>query len=50
LRIAAVSRGGAIAYASRQPVTEYVFDSPLMVTVRSRIPGRLASATCGRPS
>ena len=35
---------------TRQPVTAYVLDIPLIVTDRSRIPSRPARATCGRPS
>ena len=35
---------------TRQPVTAYVFDIPLIVTDRSRIPSIVASAMCGRPS
>ena len=34
---------------TRQPVTEYVLDSELMVTVRSAMPGRVASGMCSTP-
>jgi hypothetical protein len=43
----AVTAAGATQYPSRQPVTLNVFDSPLIVTVRSAIPGSDAMLTCG---
>jgi hypothetical protein len=48
--MAPVSDGGEIVQPTRQPVTLYVFDSPLMVTVRSAIPSIVAIGICGRPS
>ena len=42
--------GAAIAQPTRQPVTVYVFDSALIVTVRSSMPGSVAIGTCRRPS
>ena len=41
------SCGGATAKPSRQPVTEKVFEKPLIVTVRSRMPGRRPGAGAG---
>ena len=38
--------GGAMTQPTRQPVTEYVFDSELTATVRSRMPGIVASGMC----
>ena len=38
LRMASVIPGGATAHPTRQPVTLYVFDIPLTMIVRSRIP------------
>ena len=37
---------GAMTQPTRQPVTEYVFDSEWIVTVRSAMPGRVASGMC----
>ena len=45
MRIALVSPDGAIAQPTRQPVTAYVFDSALIVTVRSSSPGTVAGGT-----
>ena len=45
-----VSAAGAIAQPTRQPVTLKVFDNPLVVTVRSAMPGSDAIGTCARPS
>jgi hypothetical protein len=45
LRIAPVSVGDAIVHPTRHPVTEYVLESALIVTVRSDIPGRVAIGT-----
>ena len=42
--------GGATAHPTRQPVTLYVFDSALIVIVRSRMPGSVAIGTCSAPS
>ena len=44
-RIPFISGGAAIAQPTRQPVTAYVFDSALIVTVRSSIPGIVAIGT-----
>ena len=49
-RIPAISGVGAIAHPTRQPVTEYVFESALIVTVRSSMPGSVAIGTCSAPS
>ena len=38
--MASVSSAGARIQPMRQPVTLNVFDAPLMVTVRSRMPGQ----------
>ncbi len=40
------SSGDAIVQPIRQPVTEYVFDIEWMLTVRSAIPGSVASGMC----
>ena len=48
-RIALVSSSEAIAHPTRQPVTEYVFDKLLMVTVRSLMPSKDASGMCLAP-
>ena len=40
------SSGLAIVQPIRQPVTEYVFDIELIETVRSAIPGSVASGMC----
>ena len=37
-----INAGAATAHPTRHPVTEYVFDSALIVTVRSSIPGIVA--------
>ena len=42
----AVSVGGAMTQPTRQPVTEYVFDSELIATVRSAMPGSVAIGMC----
>ena len=42
LGMPAVSSGGAMSQPMRQPVTEYVLLAPLMVIVRSFIPGSVA--------
>ena len=41
-----VSSGDAITQPTRQPVTEYVFDIESIETVRSAIPGSVASGMC----
>ena len=41
-----VSSGEAIVQPIRQPVTEYDFDIEWMDTVRSAIPGSVASGMC----
>ena len=46
----AISGAAAIAQPTRHPVTEYVFDSALIVIVRSRMPGSVAIGTCSAPS
>ena len=46
----AINAGGAIAHPTRHPVTAYVFDSALIVTVRSLMPGSVAIGTCSAPS
>ena len=46
-RIAPDTAAGAMAQPIRQPVTANVFDAPLMVTVRSAIPGSVAMGTWG---
>src|SRR5919204_11302 len=46
--IAPVSDGGEIVQPTRHPVTLYVFDNPLIVTVRSAIPSIVAIGTCWR--
>ena len=50
LRMPGVSEVGAMAHPMRHPVTLYVFDRPLIVTVRSAMPGIEAMAVCRRPS
>jgi hypothetical protein len=45
-RIPRIKGSEAIAQPTRHPVTLYVFDSALIVTVRSRISGRVAIGTC----
>ena len=40
------SAGEAMVQPIRQPVTEYVFDIEWMLTVRSAIPGSVASGMC----
>ena len=40
-----MSAGAAIAHPTLQPVTAYVFDSALIVTVRSSMPGIVAIGT-----
>ena len=37
---------GAMIQPMRQPVTLKVLEAPLMVTVRSRMPGSVAMGTC----
>ncbi len=49
-RIPAINEVGAIAHPTRQPVTEYVFERALIVTVRSSMPGIMAIGTCSTPS
>ena len=49
-RIPPVSSSGATTQPTRQPVTEYVFDSALIVTVRSSSPGTVAGGTWRTPS
>ncbi len=49
LRMASVRSGGAMIQPMRQPVTLNVLEAPLMVMVRSAIPGRVRSGMC-RPS
>ena len=46
LRIAFVTSGGAIVQPTRHPVTAYVLDSALKVTVRSSSPGTVAGGSC----
>ena len=41
---------GAMVYPSRQPVMAYVLEKPLMVMVRSAIPGSDPGLMCSRPS
>ena len=50
LRMAAVRGAGATMVPMRQPVTAKVLDAPEMVTVRSRMPGRVAMGTWTAPS
>ena len=45
-RIPTDRSGGAIVQPIRQPVTEYVFDIEWIDTVRSAIPGSVASGMC----
>ena len=45
-RIPTDRSGGAIVQPIRQPVTEYVFDIEWIETVRSAIPGSVASGMC----
>ncbi|CAM5663122.1 hypothetical protein SFUMM280S_08318 [Streptomyces fumanus] len=49
-RTAATSAGAAVIQPTFQPVKLYVLPAELIVTVRSRIPGKLASGTCSAPS
>ncbi len=49
-RMPAINDRGAIAHPTRQPVTEYVFESALIVIVRSAMPGSVAIGTCSAPS
>ena len=44
------ARRGATAQPTRQPVTEYDFDTPEMVIVRSAMPGKVAIGVWPRPS
>ena len=46
LASASCSAAGPIAHPMRQPVQERVFPAPLSVSVRSPIPGSVASLTC----
>ena len=41
---------GPVTQPTFQPVNEKVFPALEMLTVRSHIPGRVASGTCWRPS
>ena len=45
-----ISAGAATAHPTRQPVTEYVLESALIVTVRSSMPGIVAIGTWSTPS
>ena len=44
------SGAGATTHPTRQPVTAYVFDRALIVTVRSSSPGTAPGGTCTAPS
>ena len=50
MRIAPVMSGGAIAQPTRQPVTLNVFETLLIVTVRSAMPSSDAIGMCVAPS
>jgi hypothetical protein len=49
-RMPTLISGGATAQPTRQPVTEYDFEIPEMVIVRSAMPGSVAIGVWPRPS